>query len=70
MTDWQPIHTAPKDGRRIMVCCAHGTTFMVEIAAWGVFRKRSACWKYNSPMGVKMEVSPFCWAPLPFPPQS
>ncbi len=68
--NWQPIETAPKDGRRIIVSCDG----RVRTAYWtdnGEARRPKPYWYYDSAMGVKWVRNnpPTHWMPLPEPPQ-
>jgi hypothetical protein len=56
---WQPIATAPKDGRLILAWEESEITY--RLAFWG-----SSEWRYG-PFGV--ECYPTDWMPLPAPPQ-
>ena len=65
MSEWRPIYTAPKDGKRILVCCVEkGELTRIEIAAWSV-TKRMQGWRYDWPLGRKLDYPPACWMPLP-----
>ena len=56
--EWQPIETAPKDGRLILAWEEQDMTY--RLIFWG-----SSEWRYG-PFGV--ECSPTHWMPLPDPP--
>jgi hypothetical protein len=57
---WQPIETAPKDGRRILVCCAADDLFVV--AQWRI-DDWITCWDHTSPSSFDYQVTH--WMPLP-----
>jgi hypothetical protein len=58
--EWQPIETAPKDGKRILVFCSH-SNMTIE-----------TCWLENSGFGWWWNTHhlnpPTHWMPLPKPP--
>ena len=56
--EWQPIETAPKDGRLILAWEEPEITY--RLTFWG-----NSEWRYY-PFGV--ECSPTHWMPLPDPP--
>jgi hypothetical protein len=69
--EWQPIETAPKDGRKMFVVIAVGTIpFPVSLSTytsdpWCVWRKDGggfARWPHDFP--------PTHWMPLPPPPSA
>jgi hypothetical protein len=62
MTGWQPITTAPKDGRRILLCRA--TDHAVLLGHWDPDWYGRACWVAGS---SAIEASH--WMPLPEPPE-
>ena len=69
MTDWQPIETAPKDGRMIMV--SNGIAFgpAVKISdgsfhAWNNFFQRHDGKFWSGPNNIAATH----WMPLPTPP--
>jgi hypothetical protein len=59
---WQPIETAPKDGKRILVFCSH-SNMTIE-----------TCWLENSGFGWWWNTHhlnpPTHWMPLPKPPKN
>lgn len=63
MDEWQPIETAPKDGRTVLVCVAD-SHFDPSIAhyedAWGVLQADFSFHILNE--------RPTHWMPLPAPP--
>ncbi len=68
MSDWQPIETAPKDDRLIIVLCSHEPNPLrrIQIA--------SRLWPTKSPsqwysMPGNWRVRPTHWMPLPEPPK-
>ena len=63
MSKWQPIETAPKDGKRILAW--QKTWYMVNTCHWS---DNTNCW---IKAGVKLEhpdLWPTHWMPLPKPP--
>jgi hypothetical protein len=66
MTEWQPIETAPRDGRRVLLCRAkHPEPWSAHTGYW---HKSREIW---SPMGMYPErnPNPTHWMPLPEPPK-
>lgn len=70
MGEWQPIETAPKDGRDILAWCSG-----YHVATW------FDCWRYDSRhpeaehdggwvIGGGYVIKPTAWQPLPAPPAS
>jgi len=65
MNEWQPIETAPKDGRRILVYRPGKHKYStVDIDFWQVNRAPLNCW-WHSPS----DGQPTHWMPLPEPPK-
>jgi hypothetical protein len=72
MTDWQPMDTAPKDGRRILICDSDGH---VSAAVWEAADDGSPSgWFLASPYGGgaawedegrRFVVFPERWMPVP-----
>lgn len=64
---WQPIETAPKDGRDILVCW--GPDYVIEMAMWDIGTKQFvySVWREGP---LEDTPIPFCetpthWMPLP-----
>lgn len=76
MTDWEPIETAPKDGRLLLLCCDYGPDGLemciahacISVAPGGRFGP--FVWRTIRDGGHIAERIPTHWMPLPpFPPQ-
>lgn len=61
--DWQPIETAPKDGRDILLCMEGGTH--VYMGSWGGLTGRQTWWIDGGQISFKEATH---WQPLPAPP--
>ena len=67
MIDWQPIETAPRDGKRILVIDADG---LVDVAQWGIgawFQPEGIWTGGGGDYGI---YSATHWMPLPDPPSA
>ena len=66
MTDkWQPIETAPTDGRMILATPCFGTSKQPYLIWWAVGRRCNK-WRFgDKPITAK----PTHWMPLPEPPK-
>ncbi len=66
MTNWQPIETAPKDGKWVLITEDSGT--WMEVARW---YKGSWCSYPFTIFGEAKDESPAShWTPLPDPPEA
>lgn len=70
MTDWQPIETAPKDGRMLLLVWRdkqqQGLPMVLE-GYWYAASDGEAFWW--SPGQVSWKLEPTHWMPLPKPPE-
>lgn len=63
MTDWQPISTAPKDGKPILLYCGPKSRYKIFVGVW------NAKWsEWQSAPGA-WPGRPVRWMPLPPPTQ-
>ena len=64
--EWQPIETAPRDGRRILLNRRRHGVDRVELGKWMIFA-RSAMFCYDFPyhMNSVTKIQPTHWMPLP-----
>lgn len=60
MSKWQPIETAPRDGRRVLVCSEGRHMF---VAFWD-----SKYWGWRVSRDSVVAADPTHWQPLPDPP--
>lgn len=58
---WQPIETAPKDGRAVLIAAVDGTDDIIRIANWNQ--------QHNAWITDAGFPSPTHWMPLPAPPE-
>jgi hypothetical protein len=72
--NWQPIETAPRDGRRVLLCYPSGA---VECGRWNddrYARKPRPFWEGDQRrlfgVGVYRAASPKHWMPIPEPPEA
>jgi hypothetical protein len=72
MTNWQPIETAPKDGRTILGYSESGQMLIWRWDTDRYAKKPKPYWRAFSVFGVTGERSmqPTHWMPLPEPPNS
>lgn len=63
-TQWQPIETAPKDGKTHILAYEEGGD--IYRAAWDA---ESECWSSYCGQYVTVTPEPTHWQPLPQPPQ-
>jgi hypothetical protein len=84
MTEWQPIETAPKDGKSILVHdnVAPGLAAGVAIECWAGNTDVAAWWEnedagsgrwicyMDRPQDPELHFTPTHWMPLPEPPAS
>lgn len=61
MSEWQPIKTAPNDGKNILVFGGYFT----EVTIW---RAEGEWWNYMLKTNATVPI-PTHWMPLPAPPQ-
>lgn len=72
MSEWKPIETAPKDGRKIMIYCPEvivpGVIYLEEISIVYAYESsfRETGW---IGLGRHWGASPTHWMPLPPPPK-
>jgi hypothetical protein len=66
MSEWQPIETAPKDGKRILLVINIDKIFVV-IGGWDS-SWTGQCWVYDTKR-IPTDVMPTHWMPLPKPPE-
>ena len=64
MSEWKPIKTAPKDGTRVLLYDADGTS----IGHYSVHRRISSEYGWLGEDGFPL-VNPTHWQPLPDPPK-
>jgi hypothetical protein len=72
MTDWQPIETAPKDGRSILLWArlrANPPESSDHFELVGYYHQASGVERWKSRETDK-DLVPDCWAPIPKPPGS
>ena len=67
MNEWQPIETAPKDGR-VVLCIGHGSVVMIEPMQYYASDEGmdNGCWGWLEGDGPRKP--PTHWMPLPAPP--
>ncbi len=72
MGEWQPIETAPKDGRSVLTARRYGASAMVVISRWETQKyhcKPRPYWSCAEEryLGIQWarEVPPTHWMPLP-----
>lgn len=65
MSTWQPIETAPKDGRLLLVFDRSGRGSMVAWYDLGSWQSH----ELDSPWGGNYCPTPTHWMPLPEPPE-
>ena len=71
--NWQPIETAPKDGREILLCRATNADGKPITDAWGLFVQVAAWWDGDEawivycslPGEPRLHFEPTHWAELP-----
>ena len=60
---WQPIETAPKDGRDVLICSLYDdSSYGIEIGYWNAVREE---WRGDGPYAIDEATH---WMPLPNPP--
>jgi len=66
--DWQPIETAPKDGKRFLIWSAIDG---MEIGYWStsLWVKKGGAWIIYEARSDTIELEPTHWMPLPEPPK-
>ena len=81
MTDWLPIESAPRDGTKILLCCAtNANGKAIRGGAFGLFCQVAAWWGDESkdgdwivycsiPNEPALHFSPTPMPPLPPPPE-
>ncbi len=67
INNWQPIETAPKDGR-VVLCIGHGSIHHVEPMMYYASDEgmNNGCWGWLE--GDTPRKQPTHWMPLPAPP--
>jgi hypothetical protein len=65
MSDWQPIETAPKDGRAVLLWIP-APAGMVELCYWNTAKDQD---HWLESCGFRLQEQPTHWMPLPEPPQ-
>lgn len=79
MSDWQPIETAPKDGRNIIVGVDIASVWIVRAAFWTDDDTRGddegppepGWWSYRNSVSQELLdglYAPTHWIPMPYPP--
>jgi hypothetical protein len=68
MNEWQPIDTAPRDGRTII---AYRPTDPPHIEGmyWANYEKDNGAWHWSYDGESSLTIPPSHWMPLPEPPQ-
>ena len=66
MTDWQPIETAPKDGRSLLIWSADEGIDLAHHNDWGRWQVQETA-DYDNEYFV--DLKPTHWMPLPEPPE-
>lgn len=70
MSEWQPIETAPKDGRWILAAWYHDDADDFGVAVGCVRYAGQHVWREKEGTGVDSAVgAPSHWMPLPEPPK-
>ncbi len=72
--DWQPIETAPKDGRRLLVFATEFKHGYYGCCRWVSYSDKSSGWSGSSFLSVPEGawttfLQPSHWMPLPAPPE-
>ena len=64
--NWQPIETAPKDGRTIVVCYGMQSNIPVKVVHFNNIHK---FWSHYGEADLSLETNATHWMPLPPPPE-